>query len=231
MPQRGETMLLRHFCIFSVWAVVAMGCAFESGDAPMPPPEPLTVMERIERGPTFAIVAPRATVEMDVRFPRSDTPGVQSMTLIPDRGALVVRALDEERLKLKSMELELDERSLGADTFPPRGMTLRNVHLQLAGETSADAQWSSGESEGHARLEGTLLLDWSVLLDAGSEWPLAQQEFAGVPLDVQVGTDAQNNLIVELSAAIDGPVWSWGGVVEVSNLRLYLPAIEEDTGS
>jgi hypothetical protein len=141
-------------------------------------------------------------------------------------GDVTVQARSDGMLAITAMTLDLGNISLSATTVPPDGLNLMGVTLSLKARADAVADWTADGTAASATGRTDLLLDWSLEAAAGAVEPLATQRIADVPLDISVVGGANGRLTLTVHATRDGVFWQWSGLLELSDLKLDLDAIQ-----
>jgi hypothetical protein len=181
----------------------------------------VSVRDRFETAPTRLFVAAQPVAgTIDARRWTHDG-WVDGTTEISVANGELVGAVDASgTLEVSTFALALDPLDIPEVVFG-KPAQLTDVRLTLARPVSAPAIWADDD---HATATVNLELDlaWSLATD-GTQSPLGTQHLPAIPLDVTLGGSGDH---VEATLALhaDGTLWSWAGLLELTQLELAVTA-------
>lgn len=198
---------------------MAAGCGAQSGDPA--PGSSDDLADRLSEPLTFGFVPSE-----DGSFAR-----VKAVTLRDDEvhevevavmGGSLTLSLDDDELRLESMEVTAADVSIDAGVMPPDGATLTGISVALAAPVQATLA-STREAIGSAAGGLPVDLAWAVALDHGVV-DLAPIRMADLPFELalELGTDGEVEAHITASQA--GRFWNWAGIFELRDLELDLVA-------
>ena len=98
---------------------------------------------------------------------------------------------------------------------------MTDVRIDLINETTAAAVWTS-DNEAHLTAMLDLTLSWTLSL-GGSPAPLGSPKLPPVPVEIVLTGDGEH-VTAELRAHAAGELWSWAGLIKLSELSLVVGA-------
>lgn len=140
-------------------------------------------------------------------------------------GSVVLRASPDGRLEVQDLRLDLEDVVLDRYELPPGGVHLTALALSLRDPGEAEATWLDDGTRLEARGQLDLLLDWSAVVDDGSEVPLGTQPVRAVAVEVEVTTTDDGRALVKLHGRRPGPFIEADGLFAISELGLELRAL------
>jgi hypothetical protein len=140
-------------------------------------------------------------------------------------GELELSASAAGDLIVDRIDVTFDDIVLTPSELPPNGLTLTGISVRLAHPALAVATWY-GDDVAEAEATVDVDFDWAILAPDGDLLPLGTQHVTGVDARFDVSSDAEGRVLVTIGAARDGQFWDWGGLVELSDLRLTLASSE-----
>ena len=132
------------------------------------------------------------------------------------------------RATLDAIKLPLGDVDISADALPPNGLKLRNLVVS-APETRATIMYDAADAL-EVRATLPLALDWSVVLDDGTLYPLGTVHTSPLDVDIMVSR-ADGATTATVQAACSGTCWSVDGVATLSNGAVYLEAAADVTAA
>ena len=188
-------------------------------------------------GPTFASVHDRLATEATRIFisgegssgsldakrytPDGWVDGTSAITI--SSGELIVK-LTEDQLSAQMFDLSFDPIDL-PDSLFGKPAQLTDVRVTLASSASATATWTDSD-DATTTIPLKLDLGWSISINGGVS-QLGAQHLPVIPLDVML-TGAGDHVDAMLGLRGDGTLWSWAGLIELSQLELSLAGATVD---
>jgi hypothetical protein len=204
-------------------SIVFAACAGDGTDAPT--------------GPTFASVHDRLAAEatrlfisgqgssgsLDAKRYTSDGWVDGTSAIAISSGELIVK-LTGDQLSAQMFDLSFDPIDLPDSLF---GMPaqLTDVRVTLASSASATATWTDSD-DATTTIPLKLDLGWSISINGGVS-QLGTQHLPVIPLDVML-SGAGDHVDTTLDLRGDGTLWSWAGLIELSQLELSLAGATVD---
>ena len=141
-------------------------------------------------------------------------------------GSLEAQALTSgagSSILVSSFDATLGDVKFTKQQVPPSGLTLTSVHFTTSAPQSLEVQWLGDGNVGLA--SGTLSIDLhsALRLSTGGESPLAVAKVE-VPVELTGGQTANGLIGLWLDIAPQGPMWNWGGLIELGDLAMSLEA-------
>ncbi|HEX7704222.1 MAG TPA: hypothetical protein VF403_25945 [Kofleriaceae bacterium] len=188
-------------------------------------------------GPTFASVHDRLAAEstrlfingegssgsLDAKRYTSDgwVDGTSAISI--SSGDLIVK-LTGDQLSAQMFDLSIGPIDL-PDSLFGQPAQLTDVRVTLASSASATATWTDSD-DATATIPLKLDLGWSISINGGVS-QLGAQHLPVIPLDVTL-TGAGDHVDAALGLRGDGTLWSWAGLIELSQLELSLAGATVD---
>ena len=195
------------------------GCFAQSGDPASG--ESGDLAERLSQPVTLGVV-PTA----DGSFARVTAVTLRSGELIEVEfvvsGGALELALDDEMLRVESLEVHADDVTVGPGVMPPDGATFKEIAVALAAPMQSALASTTGSA---AETAGGLPIDlrWAVELEHGVV-DLAPIRLPDLPFELAVELAADGEVEAHLTANQAGSFWSWAGIFELRDLELDLVA-------
>jgi hypothetical protein len=138
-------------------------------------------------------------------------------------GELVV-TLAADKLSVPTFDVQLDPIDIPESVFG-KPAQLRDVRVILTAPATSDITWH-GDDDASATITLSLDLSWSLYVDGGGA-PLGTQHLPPIAIDVALsGAGDHVDTTVTLHAA--GDLWSWAGILKLSDLELSLSGMTLD---
>lgn len=125
------------------------------------------------------------------------------------------------RATLDAISLPLGDVTVSAEALPPNGLTLKNLVVSAPATHATIMHDEADALEVRATLP--LALDWSVVLDDGSLYPLGTVHTEPLNVDITVSRVA-GATTATVQAACLGTCFSLDGVAKLSDGKVYLEA-------
>lgn len=192
-----------------------------------PDPPAASARDRLTSAPRqLALLPDRAEISLDVALRGAAGWQVHPTALELRWGDLELSAAPDGTLAMTAADLYFQDIAVGDKGVPPTGLHLTDVevHTRIAHE----CDWVSWAADGDAcsaSFPAVFYLDWSMVATDGAVHPLGTQKLAPMDLWVDLGRD-RDGINAAVLAIEPGPLWSWAGIVEISNLRLAAPGHE-----
>ncbi|HEY0251003.1 MAG TPA: hypothetical protein VGC41_05725, partial [Kofleriaceae bacterium] len=132
-------------------------------------------------------------------------------------GELFAKA-DDQTMTAATFDLAIDTITL-PETIFGKPASLDNVRVVLAKPASGAVTWTTADSA-TATLPMQLDLSWAITVD-GNSTQLGAQHFPEFPLDVTL-TGAGDHVDASFALHATGMLWSWAGLVQLTELDLTL---------
>jgi hypothetical protein len=130
------------------------------------------------------------------------------------------------RAMLDAISLPLGDVNVPASALPPHGLTLKNLVVS-APATRAEIMHDQADAL-EVRATMPLALDWSVVLDDGSLYPLGTVHTNPINVDITVSRVGASTTATVQAACI-GTCWAVDGVAKLSDGAVYLEAAADVT--
>lgn len=188
---------------------------------------PSTVRERLElESKEFRAVPQLTTGELLSRRVQADVSSAVSLGVAD--GWFEARAANDAtgaRLDVSRFELALRDVKLSAAQFPPNGLTLTRVSLELEQPAALDLRWYGDGNLGWAGGDASFALQLWVKLSNGNESPL-ETAHIDVPIELMVTADEAGALNLSLDLSHQGAMWQIPTLFELRDLKLTVNAVE-----
>jgi hypothetical protein len=189
-------------------------------------PAPTSARERLATPHAFAL-ATGVSNALTLRVGTSATSVAVAHAVAVLDGSGVVHAEADGALVVDALDGAFDDVTLGPDEVPPDGLVMTGLSLRLDDPALAMAHWDDAGAEAWAEPTATLVLEWAALTADGTLVPLMPQTLA-VPVALHVWGGEDGLLRTDLSGYLDGTFWSWGELVQMSDLAFDLHGVEVD---
>jgi hypothetical protein len=198
-------------------------CAGNGTDAP-PSPTFTSVHDRLAAEATRLFISGQGSSgSLDAKRYTSDGWVDGTSAIAISSGELIVK-LTGDQLSAQMFDLSFDPIDLPDSLF---GMPaqLTDVRVTLASSASATATWTDGD-DATTTIPLKLDLGWSISINGGVS-ELGAQHLPVIPLDVML-SGAGDHVDTTLDLRGDGTLWSWAGLIELSQLELSLAGATVD---
>ncbi len=138
-----------------------------------------------------------------------------------ENGELLVSSDAPGALTVDGMQITIKPLRIPPGVFGGRDAQMTHVRIDLKNELRAPARWIS-DDEVHLEANLDLKLSWELTLD-GSPVSLGSPKLPLVPVEI-VLTGNGEHVSAELRAHAPGELWSWAGLVKLSELQLVVGA-------
>jgi hypothetical protein len=202
-------------------ALALAACQDGSGDDPGANGELAT---RLTGAPVTLAIVPPSYARISAHDQAGGPVAMDPLTI--EGGSIVVhvdenRALVVDDYVVNLADIVADDGELAAN---PR--TLTDVHVSLGHAIVIDSPWSQDGTGARATVYGEVLLDWSLVDDAGQPAPLATGTWTNVEMTVYLHLEADGTVTARLASTLEGSVLSsWG--IELSDFLLNLTALSQ----
>lgn len=143
-------------------------------------------------------------------------------SLLPvQKGSLTLSRDSAGALVLDSIDFEVDDVVVDADTYPPNGVHLTDLRLVLSSAAPLATTWSDEAATATGTYD--LELSWSVI-DNDDVVPLADQALPDLPVEAHVRLTTDDAIRLDLSTYAAGTVWVWGRLLTMSDFQIELVA-------
>ena len=184
-----------------------------------------SVRDRLEAAPTrlFADAQPSAG-SINARRWTHDGWQDGTTTVSVTNGELVAAVDANGALTLSKFAIGLDPVAIPEVVFG-KPAQLTDVRFTLAAATTAPATWT-GADDATATVTVKMDLDWTLSID-NSKSPLGTQHLPPIPVDLTL-TGGGDHVDATLAVHATGELWSWAGLLELTQLELQLDAATVD---
>ncbi|HMG55664.1 MAG TPA: hypothetical protein VK601_19330 [Kofleriaceae bacterium] len=135
-------------------------------------------------------------------------------------GELVASATRGGTLKVSALALELGTIAIPASVIGHEA-ALSRPQLRLTAPAEAAATWN-GDDSAEAEAQLALELSWSLTVD-GTGVPVGAPSLPPLPVVLQLSGDGAR-ITAELRVHVAGELWSWAGLIKLTDLDLVLGA-------
>lgn len=204
--------------------LVGFGCNNDpSGTAPTPPP--MSLHERLSDGPTRLQVDASQSggvVTAEHHVAGGDWTGGPADLAISN-GELILSTGKSEGgdVTFDGMQVSFETIQIPPGVFGGKDAKLTNVRFDLKNPLRSPATWA-GDDEVSLDANLDVALTWTLELD-GDPAPLGSPKLPAVPVELVLTGDG-DDVHAALHAHAPGELWSWAGLVRLSELELQLDA-------
>lgn len=187
-----------------------------------PPAEtPTSVRQRLEDRTRLQVIADASTGSITAEK-RAGTGWDSGTIALPfANGAIEVSSDASDALTLEGMQIVFDTIALPDGLFGGREASLTGVRVEIENPVRATATWVS-DDDVTLHVELPLALHWGITID-GATTPLGSPDLPKVPVDVRLTGDGEH-VDATVSARAPGEIWSWAGILKLSELTLDIEA-------
>jgi hypothetical protein len=210
----------------TVALVFLFGACTDARDDGVPPgdDDSSSVRAELESGREFVLVPSAST--LDVTVQRREGEAVRASLAVLGGDAAASVAADGE-VRVERLRFDVDDIVMRPETLPPDGLHLTGVRLALDTLVDVRTQWTNRDNDATIQGEASLLLDWAVKASDGRVLPLATQHLPPLPFTASLRRSASGTLAANVGTVATGVFWTWGDILELSDLAVDLSA-EED---
>jgi len=144
-----------------------------------------------------------------------------SVDLAIANGELLVSSDAPGALTLDGLQVNFETLQIPPGVFGSIDAKLTHVRIDLRNQLRAPATWVT-DDEVHLDANLDIDLSWELTLD-GTVSPLGSPKLPLVPAEIVVTGDGEH-VAAELRVRAPGELWSWAGLVKLSELELILGA-------
>ena len=198
---------------------VLSACSTQLGEPPAPPPA--TVRERLVEPTRLQVAAAESggAVTAERKVGTGWETGLVDLGI--ENGELIVSSDANDALTVDGMQIVFKPLDIPQGVFGDTHAQLTNVRLELVNEHRASAVWTS-DNEVHLTAMLDITLHWTLSLN-GSPAPLGSPMLPKVPVEIVLTGDGEQ-VSSEIRAHAPGELWSWAGLIKLSELQLSLGA-------
>jgi len=199
--------------------IVLSACSTNLADPPAPPPD--SVRERLEE-PTRLLVAAAESggaITAERKVGMGWETGLVDLGI--ENGELIVSSDAHDALTIDGFQISFKPLEIPQGVFGGTHAQLTNVRIDLMNEQRTPAVWTS-DNEVHLTAMLDITLSWTLSLD-GAPAPLGSPKLPPVPVEIVLTGDGEQ-VSAELRAHAPGELWSWAGLIKLSELQLILGA-------
>ena len=209
--------MTRAIGLFTVLSLAA--CSTDLGDPASPPPA--TVRERLEAPTRLQVAAADSggAVTAERKVGMGWETGLVDLGI--ENGELFVSSDARDALTVDGLQIVFKPLDIPDGVFGSTHAQLTNVRIDLMKEHRAPAVWTS-DNEVHLTAMLDITLHWTLSL-GGSPTPLGSPVLPPVPVEIVLTGDGEQ-VSAEIRAHAAGELWSWAGLIKLSELTLVLGA-------
>lgn len=211
-------------------AFVAMTSACATTIVPEPEPSEIpdpsapTTLEQLQRGLVLQLVPDSSILGVQLLWNQGSTEIESELDLTVLSGHVLVQADSFGIVHVESLELQIADQRIHSEELAE---DLEIVDIAVGMDQGQDCDvndWSEDRNHASSSMQTELGFDWSMKRD-GVVTPLGGQSLRELPMELSLSSTTDG---VHLDIAIDseGTVWSWLGLVELSDVSFYLEASE-----
>jgi hypothetical protein len=154
-----------------------------------------------------------------------------AVTPVVTGGDAVLRSTDDGFVVVEKLRIKLADIEVPPGTFGNKPLKLTDVALRLGTQIDVDGDWAPSGVSVTGTGTGDLLLDWSLVLEDGTPYPLATQKLTEAPFDVSVGVDDYGRLVAAVWMSAGGKLRTFEDTVTLSDLSLAVVAARPGVSS
>jgi len=199
--------------------LLVSACSTELSDPPAPPPA--TVRERLEEPTRLLVTAPESggSITAERKVGTGWSAGMVDLGI--ENGELIVSSTSGNTLTVDGFQLLFKPLDIPEGVFGDTHAQLTHVRLDLMTEETTPAEWTSS-NEVHLTAMLDITLSWTLSL-GGSPAPLGSPRLPKVPVEIVLTGDG-DRISAEVRANAEGELWTWAGLIKLSELSLVLGA-------
>jgi hypothetical protein len=207
-------------------------------EAPKPPPptieeqEPRSVLQLLRRvGSDLTVDATSSQIQLTVRRTYTEEPAETTTDLPALEGALVLRANDNFQIVPEDLRVVLGDIVLTPEQFPNKGLEIVDITAVVSAPAPFSTTWHDAGNAADFEGQIQFRVEWSMVNEAGEKVELRPLEIASIDLSGSLAKDTTGALVMEIEAGAIGDLWSWGGLVSLSDLSLSFVLAEPRPGA
>lgn len=204
-------------------ALAAAGCADTEDADPGAPPRG-DLIDALSAPRSFSIESDASVIRVTATNHRAGGGKEVEFTVVD--GTIAMRAEDDGALTISEMSLDLADITVSPALFPPDGLGLRKLSVQLDYPVVAFPAYASDGITATVETQVSTTLAWSAEFDSGNVYPLRSIELTDLPLRAELRLDG-DEVSARLSAARTGEFWDWAGMFDLKDLVLELEAVAD----
>ncbi len=199
--------------------VLVSACSTELADPP--PAPPATVRERLETPTRLLVTAPESggSITAERKVGTGWSAGMVELGI--ENGELIVSSTSGDTLTVDGFQVMFKPLDIPEGVFGDSRAQLSDVRLDLMAEATTPAEWTSS-NEVHLTALLDITLSWKLSF-GGAPAPLGSPELPKVPVEIVLTGDG-DKISAEVRATAPGELWTWAGLVRLSELSLVLGA-------
>jgi hypothetical protein len=185
-------------------------------------PPAASVRERLETPAHLQVAAGESAGVITAHRRMSDGWQTGLVDLGIENGELVVSSDARDSVTIEAFQIAFAPVHLPDGTFGDQDAALTNLRIEVAKETRVPATWT-GDNQVTLAANLDITLSWTLTLDNGAPTPLGSPDLPPVPVDIVLTGDGEH-VDAELRAHAPGELWSWAGLIKLSELQLVAGA-------
>jgi hypothetical protein len=184
-------------------------------------PAPTSVRERLDDRTRLLVSNDASTGSVTAEKKNGAEWDVGMIDLPFENGEIEMSSDANDALTIESMQIHFADIPLPESLFGGREATLTGLRIELEDSVRASATWANDDDVALVT-ELPLQLHWSITLN-GSATELGSPHLPKVGVGIRLVGDA-DHVNASLSAYAPGELWSWAGVIKLSELQLDVDA-------
>ncbi len=178
-----------------------------------------TVLGRVQRGQDVFLLPSSSSLKVDLLWGLPSDRHESSIELTLEIGKAALAATQDGSLEIQDLDLQIADVKIDNQSLAPMFLTDLRLH-QTEAVMSLQTEWNEDFQMGISWATVPLALDWSIQTPQGELFPLGSQVFH-VPLFVAL-EQGEDGIFVQMILNQEGPLWKWGGLLALQNLKLNL---------
>lgn len=184
-------------------------------------PAPTSMRERLEDR-TRLVVSADASTGMVTAEKKSGSEWEMGTIPLPfETGEIELSSDAANALTIESVQINFADIPLPDSLFGGNAATLTGVRIELEDAVRAEATWAN-DNDVALVVETPLVLHWAITIN-GAATELGSPQLPKVPIGLRLVGDA-NHVDASLSAYAPGELWTWAGILKLSELQLGVEA-------
>lgn len=199
--------------------IALSACSTELADPPAPPPASMRELLEVPTRLQVAATESGGAITAERKVATGWQAGLVDLQI--ENGELIVSSDARDALTVDGMQIVFKPLEIPSGVFGDTHAEMTDVRIDLTNETTAAAVWTS-DNEAHLTAMLDITLSWTLSL-GGSPAPLGSPKLPPVPVHIVLTGDGEH-VTAELRAHASGELWSWAGLIKLSELSLVVGA-------
>lgn len=199
--------------------VALSACSTELADPP--PPPPASMRELLEAPTRLQVAATESggSITAERKVGTGWDAGLVDLQI--ENGELIVSSDARDALTLEGMQIVFKPLEIPSGVFGDTHAQITDVRIDLMRETTAAAVWTS-DNEARVTAMLDITLSWTLTL-GGWPTPLGSPKLPPVPVELVLTGDGEH-ITADVRAHAAGELWTWAGLIKLSELELSVGA-------